>query len=108
MTKFRKLWEQFVQEEDRIAVREDKLNENEDQNLAFHTKGKNKRKNYDHPPKKTQGYQKNKRIKKDFSSSECFTCHKLGHISIKCFLKEEQLKKRNRRFQALAAEENDQ
>ena len=66
MTKFRKLWEECVQAEERIAVREEKLTENEDQALAAHTKGKNKRKNRDHPPRKTQGYQKNKRIKKDF------------------------------------------
>ena len=50
LTKFRKLWEDCVQEEERIAVKEEKLNENEDQALASHTKGKNKRKSHDHPP----------------------------------------------------------
>ena len=53
ITKFRQLWEEYVQEEERISAREEKLNENEDQALAVHTKGKNKRKSYDHPPKKT-------------------------------------------------------
>ena len=53
MTKFRKLWEECFQEEERIAAREEKTNENEDQSLTFHTKGKNKRKSYDHPPRKT-------------------------------------------------------
>ena len=52
LTKFWKLWEECVQEEERIAVREEKLNEKEDQALAAHTKGKNKGKNYDHPPRK--------------------------------------------------------
>ena len=41
-----------VQEEETIIFIEEKLNENEDQELVFHTKGKNKRKSYDHPPKK--------------------------------------------------------
>ena len=55
MTKFRELWEECVQEE-RIAAREEKLNENEDQAFATHTKGKNKRKSYDQPPRKVQGF----------------------------------------------------
>ena len=53
LTKFRQLWEECVQEEERIAAREQKLNENEDQDLAVHTKGRNKRKSYEHPPRKT-------------------------------------------------------
>ena len=32
----------------------------------------------------------------------------MGHISINCPLKEEQLKKRNKRFQAHAVEDDDQ
>ena len=82
LTKFWKLWEECDQEEERIGVREEKLNENEDQSLASHTKGKNNRKIYDHPPLKAQGSHKNKKIKKDLSAYECFTCHKMGHISI--------------------------
>ena len=107
LTKFRKLWEECVQEEERITLREEKLNENEDQVWAVHTKGKNKRKSYDHPPRKIQGFKKNKRFKKDFSGYECFTCHKMGHISINCPPRAEQLKK-NKRFQAHVTEDNDQ
>ena len=84
-----------MQEEERIAAREEKLNENEDQALAVHTKGKNKRKIYDHPPKKAQGYKKSK---KDFLNYECFTCHKMVHIAINYPMKEEQVKKKNKRF----------
>ena len=83
------------------------MNENEDQALASHTKGKNKRKSHDHPPRRTQGFQKKKGVKNDFSYFECFTCHRKGHISRNCPLKEEQLKKRNKRFQAHAAEDDD-
>ena len=76
LTKFRKLWEECVQEEERIAAIEEKLNDNEDQALTAHTKGT--RKSHDHPPK-TRGF---KRPKRDLSSFECFNCHKLGHIAI--------------------------
>ena len=50
LTKFNKLWEEFVQEEGRIANGEEKLNDNEDQALASHAKnGRNKRKNLGSP-----------------------------------------------------------
>ena len=48
LTKFRKLWEECVQEEERVAAREEMLNDSEDQALTAHTKGK--RKSHDHPP----------------------------------------------------------
>ena len=92
-----------VQEEERILATEVKLNENEDQALIAHAKGKHKRKSYDHP-QKTQGF---KRPKKDFSNFECFTCHKMGHIAIDCPMKAERVKKM-RRFQDHAVEGNDQ
>ena len=75
-----------MQEEERISSREEKLNENEDQDLAVHTKGKKKRTSYDHPPRKTLGFKKSK---KGFSNYECFTCHKMGHIAINCPTKAE-------------------
>ena len=84
LTKFRNLWEECVQEEEGMNAREENLNENEDQALTSHTKGK--RKSCDHPPK-TQGF---KRPKRDFSNFECFTCHKLGHIAINCPMKENE------------------
>ena len=42
LTKFWQLWEKCVQEEERIAAREENLNENEDKYLELHTKGNNK------------------------------------------------------------------
>ena len=103
LTKFRKLWEECVQEEERILAREVKLNENEYQALTTHAKGKHKRKSYDHPHK-TQGF---KRPKKDFSNYECFTCHKMGHIAINCHMKAERVKNM-KRFQSHAAQDSDQ
>ena len=47
LTKFRKLWEECVQEEERIAAREENLNDNEDQALTAHNKGK--RNSHYHP-----------------------------------------------------------
>ena len=66
LTKFRKLWEECVQEEERILAKEVKPNDNEDQALTTHAKGKGKSKSHDHPHK-TQGF---KRPKKDFSNYE--------------------------------------
>ena len=48
------------------------------------------------------------KFKKDFSGYECSTFHKMGHISINSPLREAQLKKKNKRFQAHAAEDSDQ
>ena len=83
LDKFWKIWEECVQEEERILDREVKLNENEYQALKSHAKGKHKRKSNDHPHK-TQGF---KRPKKYFSNFECFTFHKMGHIAINCPMK---------------------
>ena len=38
LTKFNKLWEECVQEEGRIINIEEKLNDNEDQDLSTHTR----------------------------------------------------------------------
>ena len=104
ITKFPQLWEEFVQEEEIIEAIEYKLNENEDQALAVHTKGKKKRKSYDRPLGKYQGFKKSK---KDFSNYGCFTCHKMGHIAIKCPMKAGRVKKM-KRFQAHVTEDSDQ
>ena len=89
LTKFRKIWEEFFQEEEGVLPREVKLNDNEYQALTTHAKGKHNIKSYDHFFK-TQGL---KRLKKDFSNYECFTCHKLGHITINSPMKAERLLK---------------
>ena len=44
---------------------------------------------------------------RDFSSFECFNCHKMGHISRNCPLKEEQFKKRNKKFHAHIVEDDE-
>ena len=80
LTKFQNLCEECVQEEERIIVREEKLNENEDQDFAVHTKGKNNRNSYDHPPIKIKGFKKNRKVKKGFSSYECFTFQMIGPL----------------------------
>ena len=85
LTKLRNLWEECVQEEERMTTGEEKLNENEDQALTVRTKGKNKRKSHD-DPHKTQAF---KKYRKDFSNYECFTCHKFGHVSMNCPMKAE-------------------
>ena len=101
LTKFQKLWEECVQEEERIAARKEKLNDNEDQALTSHTKGKIK--SHDHPTK----IRWFKIPKRDFSIFECFNYHKIGHIAINCPFKEERIEK-IRRFQAHAVEDSDQ
>ena len=72
--------------------------------MVVHTKGKNKRKSYDHPPIKDRGFKNSKR---DFSNNECFTCHKMGHIAINCTMKAKQVKKKKEIFQFRFVEDND-
>ena len=85
LTKFSKLWEECVQEEGRIENREEKLNEDEDQALVSHTKNRRiKRNDRGSPPRKSQESQIGKKPRKDYSSFECYACHKLGHITRHC------------------------
>jgi hypothetical protein len=46
LIQFRQLWEECVQEEERIAVREEKINDNEDQALASCQRWKEKEDKY--------------------------------------------------------------
>ena len=63
LAKFSKLWEECVQE-GRITNREEKLNGNEDQALAAHTKnGRNKRKDRGSPPKRSQDFKRGNKLK---------------------------------------------
>ena len=108
LAKFSRLWEECVQEEGRIANKEEKLNDDQDQALEAHAKkGKNKRKDRDQSPRRTQRFQRNTSPKRDLSSFECFNCHKMGHISRNCPLKEEQFRKRNKKFHAHVVEDDD-
>ena len=88
LTKFSRLWEECVQEEGGIANREEKLNDDEHQDLVAHAKkGKNKRNDFDQSPRRNQIFERNIRTKRDFSSFECFTYHNMGHITRICPLK---------------------
>ena len=92
---------------ERIENREEKLNDNEDEDLRSHMKkGKNKRKDCEQSPRRTQIFQRNTWNKRDFSSFECFTCHKMGNIARNCPLKEDQFKKTNKRFHVYAVEDD--
>ena len=53
LTKFSRLWEDCMQEEARLAAREEKLGEEENQALAAHAR-KGKSKIEDRPPRKFQ------------------------------------------------------
>ena len=87
LTKFSKLWEECVHQEWRLENREEKLNEDEDQALAVHTKnGRNKKKDRGSPTSRSLELKKGKKFKKDYPSYECYTCHKLAHISRHCRL----------------------
>ena len=67
LTKFSRLWEDCTQEEARLEAREEKMGDEENQALAEHArKGKNKVEN--HPPKKFQKSQKQRKKQRDYSS----------------------------------------
>ena len=105
LTKFSKLWEECVQEEGRLENREEKLNEDEDQALVVHTKnGRNKKKDRGSPTSRSLELKRDKNFKKDYSSYECYTCHKLGHISRHCPLNKNKFEKKNKRFHSHPAE----
>ena len=85
LTKFNKLWEECVQEEGRITNRQEKLNDNEDQALTVHAKnGRNKRKSQGSPSRRPLDFKRGKIPRKDYSSFECYSCHKMGHIARNC------------------------
>ena len=77
------VWGDCIQEEARVANREALLREDY-QALDTHTKERNQSnfKKSNHNPSKKK-FQRRKK-KKDYSSFQCYNCHKLGHIAIKC------------------------
>ena len=66
MTKFNRLWEECAQEEARMAAREEKLGDDEDQALAAHTR-KGRGKKGSHSPKKSQKPLRSQQRKRDLS-----------------------------------------
>ena len=69
--------------------------------------GRNKSKDQGFPTSRSLELKKGKKLKKDYSSYECYTCHKLGHISRHCPLNNSKFKNKNRKFHAHVTEEND-
>ena len=91
-----------------VENREEKLNDNEDQALTVHAKnGRNKRKSQGSPSRRPPYFKIGKKPKKDYSSFEFYSYHKMGHIAINCPLKKYQFKKKNRKYHANAVEENE-
>ena len=90
--KFDIIWEDCIPEEARVANREALLKE-DDQALATHTKKGRSQSNFkkesnkeSQPPKKFQRKRvNNQRI--DYSNFQCFSCHKICHLSKKYPLK---------------------
>ena len=79
--KFDIVWDNFIQEESRVANIEALIRE-DDQALSIHTKGRNKSnfKKGNHKPSK----KKFKKKKKDYSKYQSNNCHKIGHLAIEC------------------------
>ena len=88
LTKLNKQWEECVQEEGRIENIKENINDNEYKSLASHTKNeRNKRKYLGSPPRRPPKFKRSKRARKDYSSFECYSSHKMGHISRNFLLK---------------------
>ena len=86
-----------------LVNREEKLNEYEDQALVVHTNnGINKRKDQGSPTCRWLEVKRGKKFKKDYSSYECYTCQKLGHVSRNCPLNKKKFKKKNIKSHARA------
>jgi hypothetical protein len=101
---FDSLWEECVQEEERVANQEVILLRDEDQALDSHAKGREKKSHFQketrihkesHSPKRFQKYHKGQRKGKYFSSYQCYHCDKMGHIAKNCPAGREEYKRRN-------------
>jgi hypothetical protein len=73
LAKFSGLWKDCTQEETRLAAREEKLGNDENQELVAHTR-KGKSRKEDHPHKK---FQKTQNTQKDYSSYKCYIFQKM-------------------------------
>jgi hypothetical protein len=120
---FDNLWEECVQEEERVANREALLSRDEDQALATHTKGGRKRPYFQketrqhkeshqnkfihkesHPPRR---FQKGQRRDFFLSPYQCYHCDKMGHIAKNFPARREEYKKRNKRHHAHTIEDEE-
>ena len=93
------VWEDYIQEETRVANREALLKE-DDQALATHTKRRRSQSNFkrrnlkeSQPPIRIQRTQENP-PDKDYSGFQCFHCDKIGHISRNCPMKKQEYNNR--------------
>ena len=98
MPKFNKLWEDCIQEEARIVVKDEKLGSSEDQALFVRPKKGRGRSN--HSPRRFQ-----KEPKKDYSTYKCYKCQVLGHIARNYPQQDPKKKSKKKNFHAHAAEE---
>ena len=79
LVKFSRLWEEFSQEEARIATREEKMG-SEDQALTVHSK-KGRRSTHHSKGKNPHHRDKNR---KNISRSRCYTCDEIWHFEKDC------------------------
>ena len=97
LVKFSRLWEECSQEEDQIAVREEKMG-SEDQALTIQSK--KTRRSHHHSKGKIS------HSRKDLTTIRCYTCDEKGHIS-KFFPNRRNLKKKGNKRRHHAHDAND-
>ena len=106
-SKFEEVWEECIQEEARVANRDELLKENDHALAAHARRGKGR------PPFRRAGSKESLRKaykgnhkNKDYSNYKCYTCNKVGHIARNCLEKKGGAKKKfNKRRHAHAVEE---
>ena len=109
-SKFEEVWEECIQEEARVANRDELLKENDHAQATHARRGRGrtpfrKEESKESPRKTHKGNHKHK----DYSTFKCSTCNKIGRIARNCPNKKEGAKKKfnNKRHHAHAAEEEE-
>ena len=100
--KFDIVWEDCIQEDARVANREDLLRE-DDKSLATHTK-RIKQSNFKKDIHKEHKLPNKFHKKRNYSKQQCYNCHKIGHIFRECPSKNNN----NKRHHAHLAEYEDE